>query len=629
MKSGVVLLENFSSEHLHPGERNLFPQRNRRLLILFTVTAALASVFTTVTAAIAVMLFCIVCCARKDTWENLAAHPTLSTAGLICLTILYSLSALRSPFGADAMVEGSKYLCALSLAGFALLQFRKEHLPALLWSHTAVVSTAAFLSLDMAGGQLLFAPVSRLGNAMGMAFGSFPAMSNLRLNGIFNNCNVLAGMTGLSFMIGLYLLRTAAHPRTRTAAAILLGLNGVAFWLCVSRGAMLCLAVSLLLWLLLTERSAKAELLLQMILCVAATAGFAVLTLLWLAPEGGSPLAYLPILLCGPTMLAGERWLLTPLHRVLTRKPRFLPLCGCACAALALCAVTLKGSYTFDSEHFIFRTADLRAGETYEVTGAWEGDIRLRVITEGEEDLLLDRQTLIYEGPLEQAVFTLPADTASVLLRFDGSPGDVLRRVEFPQGEKVCVNRLLLPEALESRLADRLMTSVGFLLRLEYVKDGLQIWRTAPLLGRGLGSTEHLYPTVQKVRYESLYAHNHAIQLLADMGLAGLGAFLLVILGLFQALQTGKHPEKALFFACLTMLTLHSLMEINFSVRAYALQGYLLLSIMSIACGGHEPPGAGRKTVAAGLAIGYLLTLAMMTGQLLSRRILSAAVFGF
>ena len=466
-----------------------------------------------------------------------------------------------------------------------------------------------------------------------MSFGSFDAMSSLRLNGIFNNCNVLAGMTGLSFLVGLHLLRTAEGRKDRTAAAILLGINGVTFWLCVSRGAMLCLAVSLVVWLILTEGQERLGLFLEMLICAGATAVFAAVSLPLLGPDGGSILADGLVILCGLVLLALDRWVTGPLHRLLRRRPKLLPLCGGALAVLMFCAVTLTGSYTFDSSHFIFRTADLQAGETYTVTGDWDGDMMFYVVTEGADDLLLDRQTLIYEGPLEEAVFVLPADTASVLLRFDGNRGDVLRQVEFTGGEQVKLNRILLPESLESRLADRLITSTGFLLRLEYMKDGLKIWRTAPLLGRGLGSTANLYPLVQRAPYESLYAHNHAVQLLADLGLLGFAVFSGVIIGLSAHLcrrKPRKDPEKALFLSCLTMLTLHSLMEINFSVRAYAVQGYLLLAVMAVACGEEKIPQTQRREREASVLVsGFLATLALMSGLLLSHRILHRAAEDF
>lgn len=66
--------------------------------------------------------------------------------------------------------------------------------------------------------------------------------------------------------------------------------------------------------------------------------------------------------------------------------------------------------------------------------------------------------------------------------------GTVVERVELSDGQRFQLDYPLLP----AFIADRLLLGMGnsFTLRMEFDKDAWKIFSTAPLLGRGLGSTE-------------------------------------------------------------------------------------------------------------------------------------------
>ncbi len=100
-----------------------------------------------------------------------------------------------------------------------------------------------------------------------------------------------------------------------------------------------------------------------------------------------------------------------------------------------------------------------------------------------------------------------------------------------------------------------------------------KFFSTAPLLGRGLGSTENLTRSVQSFQYESKHAHNHLLQTLSDTGLVGTVFALAFVLGsvwlCLQAVRKEKDSLAAALLAAWVMMNLHSLMEINFSVRGF------------------------------------------------------------
>lgn len=84
-----------------------------------------------------------------------------------------------------------------------------------------------------------------------------------------------------------------------------------------------------------------------------------------------------------------------------------------------------------------------------------------------------------------------------------------------------------------SRIASRknIFEDSSFLLRLQYDIDGWTLFKESPLAGHGLGATEGLLTSVQPFFYESLYLHNHLLQVMDETGLLGLAAFLAFILG--------------------------------------------------------------------------------------------------
>ena len=137
-------------------------------------------------------------------------------------------------------------------------------------------------------------------------------------------------------------------------------------------------------------------------------------------------------------------------------------------------------------------------------------------------------------------------------------------------------------------------------------------------MGHGLASTEGLFTSVQPFYYESLYVHNHILQVMCDMGLLGLAAFLLLLLGcawlLVKNLRSEDGPLAAMLLAGWVLMNAHSAMEINFSIRAYQCAAllWLLLPVLLFA----RPLSRKGLVKWGGLAVSLLLWLYL-------------AVFGF
>ena len=140
----------------------------------------------------------------------------------------------------------------------------------------------------------------------------------------------------------------------------------------------------------------------------------------------------------------------------------------------------------------------------------------------------------------------------------------------------------------------------------------------SPIMGHGLGSTEALYTAVQPFFYESLYVHNHILQVMDDMGLLGLIPFLMFLGGalwlLVRRLRQSADPLAAALIACWAMMNLHGLMEINFSIRAYQCAAFSLLIFVVILYG--KSPKAKRTFSGGAALIGTGIYLLVFGGLL-------------
>lgn len=599
-------------------------------LILFFAVVLAATMIATGRAAIIVMLLFLAFSVRKSSITNLGEHLCLPAIGVFCMALLYGISAIYSPFGESAVLELYRGMATFSIAGFALLCFRKKDVPALLWGFIIVSTIFAFISLDMGASRLLFDPLAWLIELCEGNVTEFEPVAGGRLSGLFNNANVLAALTAFPMLLGLYQLTdNEKGRREKLLASLCLGINAVTFWLCLSRGALLCFGVTLLVYLLLTKKGERVRLFLLMLICVVVT------VILGSVASGflgiGSLLPNILALICGPVIYLLDALVSVRVANVLAQHQKAMLVSGgvlAVCVAVfAVCAMTITGSYTFSGDNAIVgRSVSLAGGQTYTVSGDWSGDVQLKVWVEEKDGLLMDWGTTVYEGSLAGAKFTLPEKTATVMLTFTGSDGDELRNVTFSDGTSVKLNRVLLPEVLEGRMQDSLLTSSSLLLRVQYIKDGLKIWATAPLFGRGLTSTDNLYTSVQPVYYQSKFAHCHVVQYLADLGILGFGCFLMITVGLVWLLlrkrKENGDPLAAVFLSCILMLNIHSFMEINLSIRAYAIMAYFLMAIMMLAFG--EPVLVkGKRSVkraAAAAAAGMWLTIVTFAGITISFR---------
>lgn len=519
----------------------------------------------------------------KGPLKNIRERLGVPILGLMLFALMNGLAAIYAPFGDYAVGEFYKIFAALSLASIVWLRAKPGQVRGILWGIAAVCGSISLLCIDGASKGELFRMFSSLVEPLGAAFTSIDQNTwGMRVAGIYNDANVSGSILGLGTLVSLYLAHTGRSWKETLPACWFTGLSAMGFFLSMSRGAILMFALALLVWLLAEGKGRRLPLFFFMLVSAAVTVAASIPAV---SAVGTDSLLADGLALTAGLVMFVLHWAVTARAARLLEghvKAMFVVVMMllAACGIYAAAAFRFTGPAVLTSSGYLSRVVSLSPG-TYTVEGDWDAGLTFRVGYRTSEDALLGNTESLYDGSMEEASFTVPQGDGQTILSFSGRPGTALRRVELSNGTEIPLGYPLLPDFVINRLQGGLTGDSSFLLRVQYMKDAWTIFLRSPLLGHGLGSTEGLYTAVQPFYYESLYVHNHLLQVMCDMGLLGLAGFLTFLLGvawlLLRRVREGQDSLAAVLLACWVMMNGHSLMEINFSVRAYQCIAFLLL----------------------------------------------------
>ena len=610
-----------------------FTPKDTVMVVLYSVLLFFAMTVQTGTVSMILCVLAFLSLLGKKPLSRFGQRLSVPVLGLLAFAVFYGAAAIYTPFSVSGMKEFYKFLAAFSLAVILLFRFDRKHVPGLLWGGASVSAVIALISLDMSCGQVLFGPFNALMNALGTDYTSaLQESAAARVNGLYNDANVTACLFSLSLFAALYLLKNSTCIWRRLAASLLAGVNAVSLLLTGSRGALLCFASACLVWLV-AERVNRVGLflLLTETAVTMLAAGVPASSMVIRGSETAVVLCILSgLILFALDVLAGRR-----LEPVLSaHKKAALAAMGALCAVIAVvCAAAFlhTGPYTFQTDGPVdYLLPDGISGEVT-LTGDVDGDPEVLVYSQNRLERYHSVSTTLYTGPLSQCAFTVPEDAAEVHVHIIGQAGETLRRLALSDGTEITLSYPWLPDAISSRLLnDRLFGGNSTFMRQLYVKDACALIAKAPIMGHGLGSTENLTRSVQSFQYESKYAHNHLLQTMSDTGIVGTVFALAFVLGsawlCLRAVRKEKDGLAAALLASWVMMNLHSLMEINFSVRGFKCFAYMLLVLPILLYA--QPLLAGEtakarkqaKTVGILVTVGYALYLAVFGGLLESAR---------
>lgn len=555
-------------------------------------------------------------------WRKRLCVPVL---GLAAFALMNGLAAVYSPFASSAQ-EFYKVIAYVSMAVILLALFEGRHVRALLWGFAAVCAVISLLCVDQSSWGVLYrAFLSVAEDVLGADYSGVSDFAWNRVAGIYNDPNVSAAILALGSLVSLHLARTDTIRWRRALACFLVGASAQGFFLSVSRGAVLCFGLSLLVWLAAEREEERIPLFFFMLISAVTTMALSLPAMRAVGKE--SPLLNGLTLLTG-VVIALLDWALT--DRVVRKLAGKGKAVGIVLAVLAgvlvvyvIAAFNITGPYTFrEGKTIMFRYADLIPGN-YTLSGDWDEGEAMGVRVSGqvaEEEGGEPRMATLYQGPLSDASFSVEY-AGEVDLVFYGEVGKQLRRLTLSDGTEILTNRPLLPEFFMDRLQHGILGDNSFTQRVQYYRDTWAIFLRSPLWGNGLGATEHLFAAVQPYYYYTLYAHNHLLQVMDESGLLGLAAFLALLGGSGWLLlrRWRKDSLAAALLACWVMINVHSLMELNFSVRAFQCSAMLLLLLPVLAWG--EPLSEKHaKRGGPALCVFFCLYLGVFSGLLGLRR---------
>lgn len=610
------------------------PLYDRLFVVGFAVLLFFAMTVQTVPMSLILAAVALALSFGRGGYARFRGRLGIPVLGFLAFLILCGAASLYTSFGAYAYGEYAKLLASGALGLLLLARGREQNAGGLLFGFSAVCGVIGLLCIDAGCRGPLFRGFASFMAGLGDA-----AYQNLdqatytgaRFNGIYNDANLTGSLMALAVLVGLYLIRTGRKPWERFAACFLTGLSAVAFFTAMSRGAILCFGATLLAYLLIAGKGERLGLFFTMAAMGISMVIFGVVSTSLLA--GGSFGGTLVALPSGVLLWLLNEFPARKAASALAGHGKLLAgvlgggiAAGIAAVALAL---TLTEPFVFTESNLLYRGADVESGETYTFSGDWDKSSEITVLVYGstrEQELTSVTETY-YNGPLEEASFTVPEDVGHVLMQFRGPAGLELRQVSLSDGTEIPMAYTLLPDNIANRLQKNIFEDSSFLLRLQYDIDGWTLFKESPLAGHGLGATEGLLTSVQPFFYESLYLHNHLLQVMDETGLLGLAAFLAFILGtavlLVRQLRKARTPLAAMLLACLVMMNLHGLMEISFSVQMFQCAAFFLLLLPTVCYGTYTE---GRKRRAAGIVVlvvsdlWLVISVALLGGSLLAQK---------
>lgn len=603
-------------------------QRDVVMVVLYSVLLFLAMTVQTGRMTMILTVLALALSIGKAPLKNFRARLCVPVIGLLAYAVMNGAAAIYSPFDEYAVGEYYKFLASFSMAIILLARFEKKHVRGLLWGYVSVSAVIALLCVDIGCAQALFAPFNGLMNLLGTDYASvLDASEGVRVNGLYRDANITGALLGMAIPVAIYLAQTAQQGWKKAAACILLGISAVSFLIAMSRGAILCFCLAMLVYLIAAGKENRLSLFFFLV-CTAI--GVAVTGLpAMMSMSGGSILPVLLALASGGVVYVLD-W---AVGRRLTRALEGHGLAvACACGALIVAACVavfvafqMTEPYTCTEGGYLYRAVSLPAGE-YTISGDWDGQetTTVYVYSQTSEEALMNQNKTLYRGLLTGANFVVPEDTETVFFQVQGNAGDTVREIVLSDGTELPLAYRWIPEMIVYRLQGGLLSNVSFLQRVQFDKDAWTLFTQSPLIGHGLGSTEGLYTSVQPFFYETLYVHNHILQVMSDMGLLGLAAFLALLLGIAWLLLCALRTEGPLLAASLLtawiMMNAHSLMEINFSVRAFQCSAFVLLVVPVLL---YAKPISEKAVKTGGLVLNgaFCLYLAVFGALLESHRI--------
>lgn len=595
------------------------------LTTLYFFVVCLSSSATVKDTAMRVLIALLVCVFLFFGRLRDQIKPPICALALVVL--MDGVSCFYAASGKYALREYLKILIAFCLA-LLLLSFAKGagaagRVAAILSGTTAL---AGLVSIDHLSTRLISTPVftflawftTDYANQGGVEEG-------VRIEGIFYSVNAFAACMGLGVLLSLGLAASAPEDRRRRAGIVCLFINSLAFLLTFSMGASAMIVPAFIVLLLLERRDRRAGLLFLMaetlIVTLAAAAVISRTSLT--AWSGFRPVPLLCVIIGSAALCCLDHILGRRAAARLGEHNRTVPaVCAGALAAFtifAAAACQLTGGVSLQAGEVLRRGAYPAPGEYTLVSEAEPAlEATVRIETQNLQDAMMHTSTVLYNGPLSGAEFSVPEDSLVTYFYFRAAQPGRLESVKYAGDAgsgTVPLGYKLLPGFIANRLQG-LFVNQNAIQRLAFARDGLKLASRSPLIGLGLGAFEAASMGVQSFYYFTKYPHNHYVQALLETGIVGLILFLGMFLVPAVCVLRGRkrpdaHPLLPALGAALVFMAGHAAVEVDFSIYAFLPMAYGVFALINLCFGDDFPLRCPAKKVQSGVLLGLTAFLAV------------------
>lgn len=421
-----------------------------------------------------------------------------------------------------------------------------------------------------------------------------------RINSLYENPNSFAGIAGLGVLLSLELAVTARREGERPFHLVCLFINALAFLLVFSMGASGVLMVAFLVLLLLERPSRKSALFALMLetLVMALACTFPIFLTSFQSADAFQPIPLLCAVVGAAALCVVDRFV----GMKFTGKTGGKALTVAIAAVLALLAIfaaaalNLTGPATLSAGEGLRRSAYPEAG-TYTLELVTSGDVTVTIESQNQQDTMMHTETVLYSGPAQGAVFTVPEGSLVTYFNFYANENLTLSEANVV-GENGSTSLKLHYKVLPGFIANRLQglfANENAIQRTVFFSDGMKLFRRSPVFGLGLGTYESSIQSVQSFHYETKYAHNHYVETLVSTGVVGLILFVGMLLccawALVKSLRRGEEaaPMAPALFAALLFMAGHAAVEVIFSFNFYLPMALGVIGLICLCCGDELP----------------------------------------
>lgn len=574
-------------------------------------------------------------------FSKLRSRVTLPLLALALYVIMNGASTLYATSGKFALYEFLKILCAFCLTLIVLAVAPGQGMESGRWIASILegfVALAALASVDMISTHYISDLILFLLSQITPDYLELePLVPGTRINSIFTNPNVFAGIAGIGVILSLGLVLSSAGNKERAVHTSCLAVASLAFVLVFSMGGSGTIALAFMVYLALESRERRPHLFLLMAetLVVTLLSAMVISRTSFGAWETQRPIPLACAVLNAAVLSALEIGINGRLSNKLRGHGRitaiFLGGAAAAVAVYVVLAFNLAGPVSLEPGEYLSRSIYPEPGE-YTADIQADDSVDVWILGYNRVEIILQSPEVLYNGPSEEAAFTVAEDNEVVYFQVTSDrPVNIDRIICSSVGEtiEVPLRYKLLPGFVANRIQG-LFANHSVMERLVFFEDGMKLFKKSPVIGLGLGAFENSLKSVQSYYYETKYLHNHYLQTLLDIGIVGL----LLFVGIFAACgvsiwwarrKDGFDPMISALGGALVFMAAHGGAEVDFSMYSYLPVAFVTFGLIGLCTQDAMPKMDKERVIQTGATLGISALLAVF-GLLLVGNMQAAAL---